>query len=354
MSQQTQTIVAEYVWVDGSGVGTRSKTRTLHMPHVSALEQFGEWNYDGSSCGQASTEESEVTLLPVAYYRDPLRSDIRAYIVICETRNAHSGEPTERGSARHIANRIFAHEAVAQQECWFGLEQEYVVYNGDTQRPLGWPAHYAAVPAPQGPYYCAPSAAGRPIAEEHYRACLQAGLQISGYNMEVMPGQLEFQIGPCVGIDAGDQLVAARYLLERVCERHNCYVSLHPKPVRGDWNGSGMHTNFSTKAMRCAKDTDASWKALQDAVHALEKTHEAHMAVYGSGNEERMSGRHETSSMHKFTYGIGDRSASVRIGKQVEKQRYGYIEDRRPASNADPYLVTAKIAESVLLHEKLL
>jgi len=343
------TYVVEYVWVDGSGLQTRSKTRTvIRDSPVASVADVPLWNYDGSSCKQAPTSASEVTLTPVALFADPFRSSERALMALCSTSDARTGAPSERGSQRHVAERVFAAPSVALQRCWYGLEQEYVLLERTSGRPLGWPASPSEFPAPQGPYYCASNAIGRSVAEEHYQACLRAGIKVSGYNAEVMLGQWEYQIGPCEALDAGDQLIMARYLLDRVCEMHNLVATLDPKPIGGDWNGSGLHTNFSTFAMRHNVD-DKAWRAILDGIERLRPLHGEHMALYGEGNDRRLLGSHETSDPKRFSHGVGDRSASIRIGEQIARERCGYIEDRRPASSANPYLVTAALAKAVCM-----
>ena len=222
-----------------------------------------------------------------------------------------------------------------------GLEQEYTLFNLDKRTPLGWPV--GGFPGPQGPYYCsagADVAFGRPIVEAHYKACMYAGIKISGINAEVLPGQWEFQVGPAVGIEAGDHLWMARFLMFRVCEDFKVSVSFEPKPIEdGDWNGSGCHTNFSTEAMRA----EGGYKAIIAAVEKLGKKHDEHISVYGEGNEKRLTGKHETASYKVFKYGVADRGASIRIPRDAEREGKGYFEDRRPASNCDPYVVTGKI-----------
>ena len=212
--------------------------------------------------------------------------------------------------------------------------------------PYGWPKN--GYPRPQGPFYCsagAENAYGRRVADAHYRACLYAGVKVSGTNAEVMPGQWEYQVGPCVGITSGDDMTMSRYIMHRVCEDFGVVCSFDPKPIAGDWNGAGCHTNFSTKEMR----EDGGFAKIIEAVEKLGKKHLEHIAAYGEGNERRLTGAHETAPITKFSYGVAHRGASVRIPRQAKLEGKGYFEDRRPASNMDPYVVTAKIVKTCLL-----
>ena len=233
------------------------------------------------------------------------------------------------------------------EETWFGLEQEFTLFNMDEKTPLGWPE--GGMPSrPQGPYYCSVGPEnnfGRAITEGLYQCALYAGIELSGVNGEVMPGQQEYQVGPCVGIDAGDQLMMSRYILQRVCEDFQVYCTLHPKPItQGDWNGAGMHTNVSTKSMR----EEGGLDTIKKAIYKLGAKHAEHIAIYGEGNELRLTGEFETASMDSFSFGVANRGASIRIGRDTEAENKGYFEDRRPSSNADPYLVTGKIMETIM------
>lgn len=338
----TESVVVEYIWIDSSGY-TRSKARTLiGFNHLKNVSDVYTWSFDGTSTGQAvSGTDSEIILHPVALYKDPFRSNfpVNCYLVLCDCYDRY-GKALKSNTRQH-ANDIF--NVIANSEMWFGIEQEYVLYDNKTKRLLGWPE--TGEPEPQGKYYCgvgADRAFGREIVEEHYRICLLTGLKISGINEEVLPGQWEYQIGPCEGIEAGDQLWVSRYLLHRVCEKYNVIASFDPKPVKGDFNGSGLHTNFSTVEMRAENGIEK----IYEAIHKLENKHKEHIAVYGD-NSERLSGMHETSKIDHFTWGVADRTASVRIPSQVYDVKCGYCEDRRPSSNADPYLVTSIIAKTI-------
>lgn len=330
-------VQAEYLWIDAKGE-VRSKCRTVDAKKAS-LDQLPSWNYDGSSCDQAPGEDSEVIIKPRAVYKDPFRPGDNI-LVLTDTY-------TPAGEALPTNTRTAATERFAGREDevpWFGIEQEYTLFNLDKVTPLGWPQ--GGFPGAQGPYYCGAGADrsfGRSISEAHYKACLYAGIAISGTNAEVMPGQWEYQVGPCVGIAAADELMVSRYILQRVCEDFGVYCTFDPKPIDGDWNGAGCHTNFSTEKMRKA----GGRAAIDTAIRQLGARHSAHIAAYGEGNERRLTGKHETADMNTFSYGVANRGCSIRIPRSVEADGCGYLEDRRPSSNMDPYVVTSMIFETI-------
>ena len=344
-------VIAEYVWIDGTGINIRSKSRTLDEACYD-VSKLPEWNFDGSSTMQAETGNSEVLLRPCRVFPDPFRGGDNI-LVLCSTYrlDKDSGEYYPANTNfRHFAEPVF--ENVEGHQPWFGIEQEYTLFERMdclSKQPLGWPA--GGYPAAQGPYYCGVGAGtcfGRVISDLHYKACLAAGINISGTNSEVMPGQWEFQVGPCEGIEIGDHLWMARYLLGRVTEDMGVGLSFDPKPIDGDWNGAGCHTNFSTLEMR----EEGGYDHIQNAIEKLSKKHQEHIELYGKGNEKRLHGGHETCHIGQFKYGVGDRGASVRIPTQARQEGKGYFEDRRPASNIDPYIVGAILCSTTLLEGK--
>ncbi len=327
---------AEYLWIDGiePTAEIRSKTKVL-----ADGESPGIWGYDGSSTNQATGDNSDVVLNPVLTCPDPIRGGANI-LVMCEALLTDmTPHPT---NTRALA--VESLSTYADQEPIFGLEQEYTLINPATGWPAGFPPN--GFPAPQGPYYCGVGALkihGRDLIEEHTSACIEAGLAISGTNAEVMPGQWEFQIGPVDTVTVGDHLWIARYLLFRLAENHGVEVSIEPKPMPGDWNGAGMHTNFSTRAMRESYEPII---AACEAMGALGKPEE-HLTGYGVGIEDRLTGAHETQRFDEFSYGVSDRGASIRIPWQVARDGKGYIEDRRPNANADPYVVSALVTKTI-------
>jgi glutamine synthetase len=337
--------LAQYVWIGGEGNNgndMRCKTKTLEFI-PSQVEDLPIWNYDGSSTGQAPGKNSEVYLKPVALYRDPFRGGDNV-LVLCETCLPDANLTPIPTNTRNAAAKIM--EEAKDQKPWFGIEQEYTLFHADCHTPFGWPAN--GYPRPQGPFYCSAGAEnsfGRRVSNAHYKACLYAGIKVSGTNGEVMPGQWEYQVGPCEGISSGDQLTMSRYIMQRVCEDFGVVVSFDPKPMAGDWNGAGCHTNFSTEAMR----NDGGYEVIIAACEALGKKHQEHISVYGVGNERRLTGAHETAPIDKFSYGVANRGCSIRIPRVSKLEGKGYLEDRRPASNMDPYVVTGKLVKTCCL-----
>ena len=352
----TTTLIVEYVWIDGNNK-TRSKTRIIPGTLIPGQEENGLsfhidlWNYDGSSTGQSETKDSDIVLLPRNIFPDPFNTDnstCKYFLCICETFNI-DGSPhtTNNRSKLFTTMQKFGDSILTEQEPLFGIEQEYVILENNGTG-YNWVDGGIKYFTKQGKFYCGVGgdrAFGRAIAMEHMNACIRAGIKICGVNAEVAPAQWEFQIGVCDPFQMGDHLWMARYILDRIAENHGLSISYDPKPFGGKWNGSCAHTNFSTKSMR---SEGGGIDAITAAIGKLEAKHKEHIAVYGEGNERRLTGMHETSDINTFTYGECDRSVSVRIPVNVKMAKCGYFEDRRPASNADPYLVCAIILDTVL------
>jgi glutamine synthetase len=325
----------EYIWLDG-GVptqGLRSKTQ-VRDNFSGTLEECPMWSFDGSSTGQADGSKSDCLLKPVAIFPDPDRNN--GYLVMCEVLNS-DGTPHSTNSRARIDDD--------DEDFWFGFEQEYFLWDPDTNLPPGFP--HAGYPRPQGPYYCsvgARNAYGRAIIDEHLDQCLAAGINVEGINAEVAAGQWEFQVFAKGADNAGDQTWVARYLLERTAEKYGLAIEWHPKPLGDtDWNGSGMHANFSNGVMRESGKEEIFTKICEE----FGKNIQRHISVYGAHNEQRLTGKHETQSIDTFSYGVSDRGASIRIPiGTVEDGWKGRLEDRRPASNACPYAVAAAIVKT--------
>ena len=334
-------VVLEYIWIDGEN-NLRSKIKIHHgndFYDINSIniESIPIWNFDGSSTKQATTDDSEVLLVPVKLYNNPfIRENSTSYLVLCSTYGKNNVPAINNNRERAVT--IF--DKYEQEEAWYGLEQEYFMIDNKTSLPLGFNPDI-----PQGKYYCAVGAdrsPGRKLAEEHMDLCLFAGINISGINQEVAPGQWEFQIGPCFGLDVCDDLWIARYILAKLGEKYDIAINYAPKLLKGDWNGSGCHTNFSTKRTR----NQNGLSVILECMEKLKDKHLEHIQVYGECNEDRLSGKHETSSMDTFSWSVGGRATSVRIGNETYADKRGYFEDRRPAANMDPYLVCPLILET--------
>lgn len=325
----------EYLWLDGYEpvANIRGKTRIAEEAPKS-VEDCPMWGFDGSSTQQADGSDSDCMLKPVALYPDGGR--LNAFIVLCEVM-LPNGEP-------HPSN---ARSTVPEEaDTWFGFEQEYFMVS-ENGRPLGFPE--SGYPEPQGEYYCGAGyknvgADARIIVDEHLDLCLEAGINHEGINAEVAKGQWEFQIFGKGSRKAADDIWVARYLLMRCCEKYGVDIDWHCKPLLGDWNGSGMHCNFSTKFMRETGGEDY-FKKLMDA---FDKNRDEHIAAYGPDNHLRLTGLHETQTIDKFSWGIADRGASIRVPHSFVNDGYkGYLEDRRPNSQGCPYQIASRVLKTI-------
>tara|TARA_R100000808_G_C2138359_1_gene146405 strand:- start:632 stop:1660 length:1029 start_codon:yes stop_codon:yes gene_type:complete len=335
--------LAEYVWVDGvtPSPSVRSKIKVLSKEVRPRVRDLPDWGADGSSTNQAEGDSSDIIISPVRVVRHPFLSE-NDLLVMCDVWNpdgtAHST------NTRHALSEILS-KGGNELRSLFGFEQEYTFLRTDGT-PYGFPEN--GFPAPQGQYYCAVGAGnifGREVYEEFMQHCLTAGLEVSGFNWEVMPGQAEVQVGAADPLKASDHLWLARWILQRTAEKHNIVVSFEPKPARGDWNGAGMHTNFSTQNMR-------NFEGISHIENFCDKLGERvrqHLEAYGDDYESRLTGAHETCSYRDFKWGVADRTASIRIPQSVALEGKGYLEDRRPNANADPYRVCYEMIKTALL-----
>ena len=324
----------EYIWLDGflPTQSLRSKTR-IERDFSGKLGDCPIWSFDGSSTQQAEGNDSDCLIKPVAIFPDPDRSN--GYLVMTEVLNA-DGTPHESNARSTIDDD--------DNDFWFGFEQEYFLWDPIRNIPLGFPEK--GFPPPQGQYYCSVGAAnafGRDCIEEHLDQCLEAEINVEGINAEVATGQWEYQIFAKGAKNAGDQVWVARYLAERNAEKYGLSINLHPKPIKGDWNGSGMHANFSNGAMRDSGDENIFNKICEEFGKNIKKD----INVYGADNNQRLTGLHETQSIDKFSYGVSDRGASIIIPiGTVEDGWKGRLEDRRPSSNGDPYKIASVIVST--------
>jgi len=330
----------EYIWLDGYEpvANLRGKTQVKEFKSFPKLEELPLWGFDGSSTRQAEGKSSDCTLKPVALYPDSTRKN--GVLVMCEVMMPDGKTPHPSNSRATVLDDPGA---------WFGFEQEYFLYQDGV--PLGFPKG-GGFPPPQGEYYTGVgyknvADIARQIVEEHLDLCLDAGINHEGINAEVAKGQWEFQIFGKGSKSAADQMWMARYLLLRLCEEYQVDVVWHCKPLGKDvdWNGSGMHANFSTTHLREAGGKDY-FEAL---MAAFDKYKNEHIAVYGPDNHLRLTGLHETQSIDKFNYGVANRGASVRVPHSFVNNDYkGYLEDRRPNSQGDPYKIASRILQTIV------
>jgi glutamine synthetase len=310
----------------------RSKTKIVDN-FGGDLSDCPMWSFDGSSTQQAEGGSSDCLLKPVSVYPDPVRKN--AYLVMTEVLNA-DGSPHESNGRATIDDD--------DNDFWFGFEQEYFLWDPETNLPLGFPKDQT----PQGQFYCSvggKNTFGRDVMDEHLDICLEAGINVEGTNAEVAAGQWEFQTFAKGAKQAGDEMWVARYLLERTAESYGLAIEYHPKPLGAtDWNGSGMHANFSNNILRTCGDK----KTYEKICEAFRPVIKEHIDVYGADNDQRLTGEHETQSINEFSYGVSDRGASIRIPiMTVENGWKGWLEDRRPASNGDPYKIAGRIIKTV-------
>lgn len=334
-------IKLEYIWLDGyqPEPNLRSKVKVIEIDAHNPTEPFSlehcpEWSFDGSSTKQADGHFSDCILKPVRTYYNPIsKGYLFSYFVLCEVMNP-DGTPHSTNTRSLVGDE--------EEDLWFGFEQEYTIMKEG--RPLGFPEN--GYPEPQGKYYCGVGNGqvhGREFVEKHMEACISAGIDITGTNAEVLLGQWEFQVFSKGKLKAGDDLWVSRYILQQMSEDYGFKIELHPKPVMGDWNGSGLHCNFSNEKMR----TEGGEDYFKNIFRAFDSRHQLHINNYGSSNELRLTGKHETQSIDKFSWGVSDRGASIRVPLQTSKSWKGYIEDRRPASNGDPYKIVGIISETL-------
>ena len=338
---QIENVKLEYIWLDGSSpsqIRSKSKYQRMNMGNIgnNILRMIPSWSFDGSSTNQADTENSDCILKPVKAVPNPLDPPSRnngstvSWIILCEVYTSDN-TPHESNTRTSLIDAVKNTES----DMVIGFEQEYLMTNPVTGKPLGWEKYENETPPSQGDYYCGVGTAnGRSLVDTHARLCNQAGISIFGTNAEVMLSQWEYQTAPKPAVMSADDVVLSRYILQRLAEDMNIAISYEPKPLKGDWNGSGGHINFSTGYMR--SESDIAYLTL--LCSSMEQYHEEALLYYGINNDERLTGKHETSSVDEFSWGESDRSSSVRIPvSTVQSGGKGYIEDRRPAANIDPY-----------------
>jgi len=326
----------EYVWLDGYKPVPNLRGKTLIKEYSSfpKLEDLPNWGFDGSSTRQAEGHSSDCILKPVAVFPDITKKN---GVLVMNEVMLPDGKPHPSNGRATILDDPGA---------WFGFEQEYFFYQNG--RPLGFPE--TGYPAPQGGYYTGVGYSNvgdlaRELVDTHLDLCLEAGINHEGINAEVAKGQWEFQIFGKGSKKAADEMWMARYLMIRLCEKYKIDINFHCKPLGDtDWNGSGMHANFSTEYMR----TVGGKEYFEKLMAAFDKFKNEHIAVYGPDNHLRLTGLHETQSIDKFNYGLANRGASIRIPHSFVNNGYkGYLEDRRPNSQGDPYQIASRILQTI-------
>ena len=331
-------IVATYIWLDVT-MHIRCKYRTLERPIITDVFVPPSWVCDGAACGLTSLADAEVTLNPIYFANNPLPdahpSDI---VVLCDCLNTLTGKALE-SNTRHFAHTAFAN-SLRDVHPHFSFVQEYILFDAETMQPWQWDHWFPDGGLPKKTAsYCSVGkrfAIGREVALKHYRACLQAGLKVVSLNAEAMPGQWRFEIGALEGLSAADELVMARFFLDSICETAGLMPMYHPKPKR-NCNGSACIVKYSNDLTRA----ENGWTEILLIVQNLSSRHTVDMMRYGKDNDKRLDST-------EFTYGTGDKRASINIPRSVFVSKRGHFEDRRPGANCDPYVVCALIHESAV------
>lgn len=315
-----------YVWLDKFNI-LRSKTK-----RVEQVNQIPIWNFDGSSTSQMdySTMNTEVLLQPIRVYIDGFNErNNENYLVLCDTYNINKDgiiTPTV-DNYRYGAINIFNETNLNPK---FGFEQEFYLIDNENHEKLSSLTNISN----KDNNYCRTTTKYTYIMNEFYNLCLSCKIGIVGWNAEVAPFQFEYQIFGN-GIDACDDLVMSRYVLERYMIDNNYEIKYDPK-LYENLSGSGCHINYS----------DVRSKEYMDKyIKALGETHNDLMKVYGENNNKRLTGLHETSSYSVFTYGVGDRYKSVRIPNSTALGLTNYFEDRRPGANINPYMACGALVK---------
>jgi len=339
----------EYVWLDGyqPEPNLRSKVKIVDYESIKnalaiGVSKLPMWNFDGSSTKQAETGDSDRLLKPVRMYMSTVFPvELHTVYILCEVLNP-DGTP-HKTNTRSLLND-------EQEDLWLGFEQEYFIQRGFGEGILG---HDRRFVEPQGKYYCGvgSNVVGREFVEKHTDMCLEYGIDITGTNAEVALGQWEYQVFSKGKLKGGDDLWMSRYFLYKISEEYGYEITLHPKPLQqGEWNGSGLHTNFSTETMREGENYMTLWEReeyFKSIFSSFESRHYENIKNYGSQNDLRLTGEYETQSIDKFSWGISDRGASIRVPQSTADKWTGYLEDRRPGSNADPYKIVYQIMETI-------
>jgi glutamine synthetase len=337
----------DYVWLDGFEVkNLRMKSRYYNNYEIN-IKNLPSWGFDGSSTKQAEGNNSDCILKPVKVYKNPVDELGMSYIVLCEVMNPDD-TPHESNTRAKLVHML-EQQNIDKNDLLFGIEQEYVIFDAATNRPCGWPTD--GFPSPQGRYYCGVGGdvvRQRTLIDIHGEMCVRAGISIEGTNAEVMLSQWEYQIGICNAMDVCDDLWIARFILERLAEEQGLYIKLDPKPIEGDWNGSGAHINFSSEFMR----TNANIEDINMICQIIGNYKDEMLPFYGKYNNQRLTGFHETAHINDYSWGVSDRSASIRIPMTTANNGRGHLEDRRPAANIDPYEAICALAKTIKIAEE--